>query len=57
MDRRDGRLNRIRSEATRRERTLHERETFVDVGTIPPRAILIVEQYDLSVGSGARRAP
>ena len=57
MHRRDRGLQRVRTEAPRRERPLDQRRPFRDLRAIPQRAILIVEQHDFAVRRRARRAP
>ena len=57
MHRGNRRLQRVGAEAARAQRALHPGATLGNLRAMPPAAILCVEQHQLALGRGARRAP
>ena len=54
---RDGGLDLIRTDNSARQRRAHEGHALLDLGSIPERAILLIERDELPVRSRSRGAP
>ena len=53
----DRRLERVGSEAARRDRTLDQADALRDVRAIPAAAILLLQQHHVARGGDTRLAP